>query len=155
MSQLRRFANRSACALTVVAALLILSPSPARAQFFGAGWGYGYPGYGYGYFGYGYGYPGYGYGYPSYGYGYGNPWYGGFYPGYGSAFAPPAIAYGYGPALPYAGPLFASPYANPLFGLGLSPLGVQSYFTEANLLGRGQLEADRRARARELLRNGR
>jgi hypothetical protein len=48
-----------------------------------------------------------------------------------------------------------APYANPMFGLGLSPLGAQSYFTESSALGRAQLSADRRARARELLRYGR
>ncbi|MGZ3336579.1 MAG: hypothetical protein ACXWOV_16045 [Isosphaeraceae bacterium] len=66
-----------------------------------------------------------GYGFPGYGYGYASPF------GYGMP------GYGYG-------------ILNPFFGLGLTPLGIHSYFTESNLLGRGQLEASRRARAREL-----
>ena len=51
--------------------------------------------------------------------------------------------------LRYAGIAPSNPYSNPLFGVGLTPLGVNSYFTEMNLLGRGQLRADQRARARE------
>jgi hypothetical protein len=145
----------------------------ASAQFWGGGFGYGgwgyggygYPGFGFGGYGmspFGYGY-GYGFGYPGYGMAYGYPGFGGFYPGmgygYGYGFGYPNItsgyALGYAPGLPYAGTMMASPYTNPLFGMGLTPLGVQSYFAESNMLGRGQLEADRRTRARELLRNGR
>ncbi len=81
-----------------------------------------FPGFGWG----GYGYPGMGYGWGGYG-----------YPGMG-------YAYGY-PGVNYAGPLIASPYANSLFGVGLSPLGVNSYFSEANLMGRAQLRANQRA----------
>ena len=73
-------------------------------------------------------------GYPAMGYGMGFG-----YPGFG--FVSP-YTFGY-PGVAYAGPLIASPYANSLFGVGLSPLGVNSYFTEANLMGRGQLRADR------------
>ena len=124
---------------------------------YGYGYGYGYPGYGMMYGGMGYGGMGYG------GMGYGYPGFGGFYPaygyGYGYGYPYPNITaanvLGYSPGLPYAGPAMSSPYTNPLFGLGLTPLGVQSYFAESNTLGRGQLEADRRTRARELLRYGR
>ena len=73
------------------------------------------------------------------GYGYG---YGTLYPNITAA-----NVLGYSPGLPYAGPALSSPYTNPLFGVGLTPLGVQSYFAESNMLGRGQLEADRRTRA--------
>jgi len=124
---------------------VFLVPGQARAQFpgYGLGYGYGYPAYGYGY-------PGFGYGYPAYPVGFG-------FSGYGFGFGPAAYGYvaGFPPVLPYGGPQALSPYANPMFGLGLTPLGTQSYFFEANSLGRGQLEADRRARARELLRYGR
>ena len=63
-----------------------------------------------------------------YGYGYGYP-----YPNITAA-----NVLGYSPGLPYAGPAMSSPYTNPLFGLGLTPLGVQSYVAESNMLGRGQ-----------------
>jgi hypothetical protein len=101
-----------------------------------------------------YGYPGIGYGNAMPGYGYGFPAYG---PAYGDGYGYPGVTdgYGYPAGLGFASPLFADPYANPLFGLGLSPLGVQSYFTEANSMGRAQIEADRRARARDFRRRGR
>jgi hypothetical protein len=144
----------------VLAVALIASPA-ARAQFPGYGMGFGYPAYGYG----GYGYPGFGMGYGM-GYGYGFPGYGLGYPGlgygvggYGMGYGIGGPGYGYAagfPAvLPYGGPMAFAPYANPMFGLGMTPLGTQSYFTESNTLGRAQLSADRRARARELLRYGR
>ena len=135
------------------------------AQFPGYGWGFGYPAYGYGMYGspYGYGYPGMGFGYGAMGYGYPAVGYGVNlgYPGmgYGGGFGYGAMNYGMGygfpgmgytfgyPGVPYAGPSISSPYANSLFGVGLSPLGVNSYFTEANLMGRAQLRADRRAGA--------
>src|SRR5271157_1574763 len=121
-------------AFILIVAALVFAPGTARAQFPGYGWGYGFPGYGYGYASpFGYGMPGYGYGM-----GYGPPGIGIYY-GY-----PAAAAFGYG------SPIATSPYLNPFFGLGLTPLGTHSYFTEMNLLGRGQLEASRRARAREL-----
>jgi hypothetical protein len=168
MSRIRGFFGKRARTLFMVLALLVASPGLAMAQFVGGfgygGWGYGgygYPGYGFG--GYGLSPYSYGYGYPGYGMGYGYPAIGGFYPGdgytYGNGYGVPNIntgyAYGYSPGLPYAGTMMASPYTNPLFGMGLTPLGVQSYFAESNMLGRGQLEADRRTRARELLRYGR
>ena len=152
-------------ALVVVA--LAVTPHVARAQFPGFGWGgYGYPAYGYGMYGnpYGYGYPGlsygamgFGYGYPAMGYGMGMGYggmgmgYGGMgmgYGGMGMGYGYPAMGYAYGyPGVSYAGPMIASPYANSLFGVGLSPLGVNSYFTEANQMGRAQLRANQRARA--------
>src|SRR3954465_11514629 len=84
-------------------ALFLLAAPPARAQFPGYGFGYGYPAYGYGGgfpgfgmgygVGYGGGFPGFGYGMPGYGLGYGMtaPWY-----GYAAGF--PAV-------LPYGGPM--------------------------------------------------
>jgi hypothetical protein len=143
MNWLRRHLGRSALLL----ALLVVSAAPARAQVivsggFGPPWygygafGYGYPGFGYGYgvpgygypgFGYGYGVPGYGYGVPVYGYGYGVPVYGSTYSGLNYP------DYGY----PGYFPLGPSGAQNPLFGLGLTPLGVQSALTERSLLGRG------------------
>jgi hypothetical protein len=67
----------------------------------------------------GYGYPGMGYGYIGVGFGLGADV---VYPG-------PI----YGMAYPFA---YNSAYWNPLFGVGLSPLGVQSYLFETRLLGR-------------------
>ena len=145
-------------AFILIVAALVFAPGTARAQFPGYGWGYGFPGYGYGYASpFGYGMPGYGYGM-----GYGlaclaTAWdtvtvcryvmvmaWGVRLPGTGIYYGYPAFAaFGYGR-------IATSPYLNPFFGLGLTPLGIHSYFTESNLLGRGQLEASRRARAREL-----
>jgi hypothetical protein len=143
---------------TVLVLGVALTAGSARAQFVGYapgygfpgsayGNGYGYPGYALG--GYGYGYPGLGYGYGGYGYpglgygygGYGYPGYGYGYPGfgYGLGYGYGGYAYGTGYAgfLPYTTPLFSDPYSNPLFGLGLSPLGVQSALAERAFLGRG------------------
>jgi hypothetical protein len=135
----------------VAVALLMMAPSLTKAQSFGYGWSYGYPGYasmGYGYPGYGYGgygYPGYGYGgygyggfgfgygYPGFAYGYSSAGYGIGYPGFVHGYGASGY-YPYGTAFPYG---FSASYANPLFGLGLSPLGVQSALAERNLLGRG------------------
>ena len=79
----------------------------------GPGFGYGYGnGFGGGYGGAGVAYPPYLYGYPAYGY----P------PGYG-------LGMGYG----WTGP----GSSNPLFGVGMTPLGVQSALSERYLLGRG------------------
>ncbi len=114
------------------------------------GWGYGgfygYPGIGYG--GFGYGYPmaavpygyGYGYGYPAYAYG--------GYPGF--------QYYGFG----YGNPGFYTPgLANPLFGVGMTPLGVQSYLYETQILGRRSMALKKRrmpaAARRERARSGR
>ena len=114
-------------------AIIVIAAGKAGAQYPGYGWGGGYPGAGYGYPGFSYGYPGFGYGYP--GFGFGNP---GF--GYGY----PAFGYGWGAGAAYPGPVYVagypSPYLggywDPLFGVGLSPLGVQSYLYETRALGR-------------------
>lgn len=124
---------------------LVLGALPAtraRAQMYGFGYGaYGvaspYGGFNYGYpavafglpyprVGFGYGYGGYGYSYPIAGYSYA-------YPGLGYS----GLGYGYG-AYPYV-PSYATsgaPYVNPLFGVGLSPLGVNSALSERYMLGR-------------------
>jgi hypothetical protein len=162
-------------AFVLIVAALVLAPEAARAQFPGYGWGYGFPGYGYagypgpygfgmpgfGYgMGYGYGMPGFGYGM---GYGYGMPGYG-YGMGYGFGMPGYGLGVGYGNGVPgleiYYGspgfgvvgsgsPIVNSPYLNPLFGVGMTPLGLQSYLTESNMLGRGQIGAAVRARARE------
>jgi hypothetical protein len=136
----------------VLIAALVFTAGTARAQFPGYGWGYGWPAYGYGYgMPYGYG-MGYGYGWPAYGYGYG---YGMPFYGYGmGGYGPPGLGsyYGY-PAFGVFGSgnsIFNSPALNSLFGVGMTPLGLNSYLVESNLLGRGQLQASQRARAREL-----
>lgn len=129
--------------LAMVLGGLVFTSTPAQAQFPGAGFGYGMPGMGFGMPGMGYGMPGMGFGMPGIGFGMA-------YPGFGFGF--PA---GFPAVLPYGGPMAFSPYANPMFGVGLSPLGTGSYFVESNMMGRAQLSADRRARARELLRHGR
>ena len=134
--------------LILALAILLVSSERASAQFpaYGGGgmtygypgWGYGgfygYPAMGYGYGGMGYGYGGMGYGYGGMGYGYGGmgygypAWGGGYYGGYGY----PAY-YGFG----YGNPGFYTPgLMNPLFGVGLTPLGAQSYMMETQLFGR-------------------
>jgi hypothetical protein len=139
--------RRSTRVVGWVAALVVLTlattPQTARAQFPGYGWGfggmgYGYPAFGYGMYGspygmygspYGFGYPGGGFGYGAMGYGYGIPGYGYGYPGLGYG-----MGYGYG----YWAPALAYGNFNPLFGVGLTPLAVESYNIETNVLGRRQ-----------------
>jgi hypothetical protein len=114
--------------------------------------GYGYPGLGYGGYGLagygygriGYGYPGLGYGgYGLAGYGYGGIGYG--YPGLGygfaySGFPYSAAAYGFGATgLGYV-PILPG-LSNPLFGVGTTPLAVQSAMAERYIVGNGQLVA--------------
>ena len=158
----RRSIRLAGWVLALALVSFAFTPRTCQAQFFGYG-GYGYPGFyggyggyggygmygGYGGYGYpmmggmgygGFGYPmmggmGYGYGYPMMGYGYGYPMMGGYGYGYGYPFGA-----GY-PGFSYTGALLSNPYTNPLFGVGLTPLGVNSYFTEMNLLGRGQTRA--------------
>jgi hypothetical protein len=142
--QLRRRLTWGARIAIAVAALLVFSAAPARAQGFGYGGYAGYPGLGYGGYGYGgFGYPGYGYG----GYGYGGYGYGG-YPGfYGGGFTPSMIGYGpgymfptYGYGMGYNtgyGFGYTGGYYNPMFGVGLTPLGTQSALYERYYLGRG------------------
>ena len=122
--------------------LVAASGTRARAQMYGFGYGgYGIagPGYaGYGYpavvfgmpyprYGIGYGFGGYGYNWPMAGYSYG-------YAGLGYS----GMGYGYG-AYPYVPTAATSgaPYVNPLFGVGLTPLGVDSALSERYMLGRG------------------
>ena len=116
--------------LTLALVFLALPATEARAQYYGypgmgGGFGYGFPGYGYSGMGGGFGYPGigggYGYGYgPGLGggvpgFGYGGGYYGGGY--YGGGFG-----YGASPIYGYGGP--GPGVYNPLFGMGLTPLGV-------------------------------
>jgi hypothetical protein len=162
MHKLTRCLGRLRYMPILALAILLVPARPARAQFpaYGGGgmgfaypaWGYGgfygypgmgYDGMGYGYGGMGYGYGGMGYGYGGMGYGYGGMGYGfpgmggGFYGGYGY----PGYAYG-GPGFQYYGfgygnPGFYTPgLMNPLFGIGMTPLGAQSYMYETQVLGR-------------------
>jgi hypothetical protein len=136
--------------LIVALAIVLMPTGTAHAQWGFGGGGWGYPGWGYGGWGWGgYGYPSfaYNYGYPGYGlgnipvsgnfimggpgFGYGG--YGGMgYGGYGG------MGYGFG-GFGYApGGIGMSGvgYWNPMFGVGLTPLGTQSYMMETRLLGR-------------------
>jgi hypothetical protein len=128
--------------LILALAFVSMPADKARAQYMGYG-GWGYPGWGYGGWG-GYGYPGayYNYGYPFYGMGnfpvYGNFnmgyagfGYGGFggYGGYGLGYG----GFGYAPG---GIGISGVGYYNPMFGVGLTPLGTQSFFVETQLLGR-------------------
>ena len=133
----RRSMHLAGWVLALALVSFAFTPRTCQAQFFG--YGYGYPGF----------YGGYGYGYPMMGYGIGGLGYGGFgYPMMGGYGTMGGYGYGYGypfgagyPGFSYAGALLSNPYTNPLFGVGLTPLGVNSYFTEMNLLGRGQARA--------------
>jgi hypothetical protein len=136
--------SKLGASLTLAVAVLLVSSQEAQAQFpaFGGGgmavgypffgYGYGFPGMGYGYGGLGYGYPIGGYGIGPYGvggYGYGGMGFGMGYGPFGYGFG----GYGYGYPDIYAQ---TSPLYNPLFGVGLTPLGAQSYMTETQLFGR-------------------
>ena len=155
MHKLTRCLGRLRYMPILALAILLVPARPARAQFpayGGGGMGFAYPAWGYGgfygypgmgYDGMGYGYGGMGYGYGGMGYGYGGMGYGfpgmggGFYGGYGY----PGYAYG-GPGFQYYGfgygnPGFYTPgLMNPLFGIGMTPLGAQSYMYETQVLGR-------------------
>lgn len=142
--------------LVVGLALLVMPAASARAQFMGyGGYGWGYPGGGWGAYGWGwggYGYPGmaYNYGYPGYGLGnipvYGNyvmaaPGYGGMgygmgYGGYGMGYGGYGMGYGGFGYMPGGIGMSGVGYWNPMFGVGLTPLGTQSFFYETNMLGR-------------------
>ena len=151
--------------LILAMAIVLLPTGKASAQFMGyGGYGYGYPGWGYGGWGWGwggYGYPGmaYNYGYPGYGLGnipvYGNyvmaaPGYGMGYGGYGMGYGGYGMGYG-GYGMGYGGygmgyggfgympggiGMSGIGYWNPMFGVGLTPLGTQSYMYETRVLGR-------------------
>ena len=147
MRHLRHRLGRSGWTLILALAIVLVSSQTASAQFpayGGGGFAVGYPFFGYGYgfpgMGYGYGHPigGYGigpYGMGGYGYGmgYGGMGYGMGYGGFGYGY--PGYGYGYGYGYPniYAR---TSPLYNPLFGVGLTPLGAQSYILETQLFGR-------------------
>jgi hypothetical protein len=131
MRELIKRLGRLRWTLMLALAVLLVSSQSAKAQFPGyGGWGmgYGYPAWGYG--GMAYGYPAWGYGGP-YGYpymGYGYPMYG-F--AYGYSYPRPGLGIGYGNLGFYPPGLM-----NPLFGVGMTPLGVQSYMYETRVLGR-------------------
>ena len=134
----RRFLMAAVRTLALALVLTFLSATQARAQY-GMGYG-GYGAYGgMGYGGYGMGYGGMGYG--GYG-GYGGMGYGGIgYGGYGGIGNGGFNGYGYG-GLGYYGlgagylpPGYSAGYINPLFGVGLSPLGVQSALGDRALRG--------------------
>jgi hypothetical protein len=141
MRKLMRRFGRLGWSPFLAVAIVLVAAQWANAQFpayGGMGMGFGYPGWGYGgFYGYpfmGYGYGGIGYGYPMYGFGYGYsyPRYGFGYPGFGYGY-PGFQYYGFG----YGNPGFYTPgLANPLFGVGMSPLGAQSYLYETQVLGR-------------------
>jgi hypothetical protein len=160
MEMLRKGLVRSAPVLLVALALISGPARTARGQYFGYGYGYpaygyGFPGYGlaaygypmggYGSFGYGYPWHGYGYGlgYPAFGFGYGYPGFGlgGFGFGFGAGY--PGFAFGWN--YPYTTDWLASftnppimpGLYNPYFGVGMTPLGLQSYLAERYMLGRG------------------
>ena len=150
MRKLTRCLGRLGWTLILALPILLLSSSTASAQFpayGGGGMAVGYPGWGYGGF---YGYPAMGYGYAGIGYGgmgyggmgyggmgYGGMGYGGMgfggmgYGGMGYGF-PGYRYYGFG----YGNPGFYTPgLMNPLFGVGMTPLGAQSYLYETRVLG--------------------
>jgi hypothetical protein len=131
MRRSRNHPERLRWSLILGVTMMLIAAGTAGAQYPGYGWGGGYPGAGYGYPGVGYGYPGVGYGYPGMGYGY--PGFGWGYPAFGYGLAYPAPVY----AAAYPGPYpYNWGYGNPFFGVGLSPLGVQSYLYETRVLGR-------------------
>ncbi len=143
MCKLTECLGRLGCTLGLALAILLVSSGTAHAQFpayGGMGAGFGYPGWGYGgFYGYpamgygGMGYGGMGYGGMGYGgFGYGGMGYGGF--GYGGmGYYPGFQYYGFG----YGNPGFYNPgLMNPLFGVGMTPLGAQSYLYETQVLGR-------------------
>ena len=139
MGRVFRTVTRSVGLGVMALALMGLFAGPAKAQ------GFGYPGYGYGYGfpgnGFGYGFPGYGFGF-----GYGFPAVGYPYlaaPVVSQSFTIPSYAAN-GLGLGYTPYGLTNPYgvsyANPLYGAGLTPLGVQSYMIERNIiLGSGGL----------------
>jgi hypothetical protein len=128
--------------LTLALVFHALPATEARAQFYGypgmgGGMGYGYPGLG---GGFGYGYPGLGggmgYGYPGMGvgFGYGYPGMGGGF-GYAGGYYGGGFGYGASPIYGYGNP--GPGVYNPMFGVGLTPLGVNSALSERYVLGRG------------------
>jgi len=93
-----------------------------------------------------FGFPNYGYAGQGVGDGYGL---GGL--DYGlSALGFPSYPNGGGQAYGDGGTATGFPYMNSPFGVGMTALGNQGFVNESNRPGRGQLQADRRARARNL-----
>ena len=145
--------------LLLSVATLALASGEANAQFPEYGWDYSFPDrgfggsispYGYGMTGFDYGMSGFAYPGMASGYDYGM---GGF--GYGVPdLGYPGISYGYGVGQAFGDgdTATAFPFMDPLFGVGTTPLGGQSLVTDSNRVGRRQLAADRRARARNLRR---
>ena len=141
----RRFLIAAVRTLALALALTFLSVGQAHAQF---GMGYGGSGMGYGGMGFGgMGYGGMGYGgnggmgYGGYG-GYGGMGYGGFGNGaFGGMGNGGFNGYGYGGfgyyglGAGYLPPGYSAGYVNPMFGVGLSPLGVQSALGDRTLRG--------------------
>lgn len=136
MRPLPRILRLPVPALALAAALVAGLPGSASAQY-----PFGFGGYGAGFapgFGYGSGYGGFS---PGWGAAAGNPyigapnWYNGEYGvvpyGYYSPFPnfAPGLIYGETTGIAGYGPTGIG-YANPLFGVGLSPLAVQSAATE-------------------------
>ncbi len=123
--------------LTLSLVILLVPSRKSEAQMVGFGAAVGYPGLGanngypmvnYPFTSFGYAYPGMGYG----GMGYGGMGYGGMgYGGMGYGFGYPGFGYGGG----YAG-YYGTGWRNPMFGVGLTPLGTQSYMTETRLFNR-------------------
>jgi hypothetical protein len=155
MDRLLKHRERLWWSLTLALVIVLMPSEKAGAQMMGFGMGYGNPGMmGYGnpgMMGYGnpgmmgYGNPGMmGYGNPGmmgyryrpfrsrlYNAGYLNPGFGYGYPGFGYGYGYPGMGFAPG----YAG-FYGTGYRNPLFGVGLTPLGTQSYMMETRLLGR-------------------
>jgi hypothetical protein len=154
MRQLMKRFKRGGLGLVLAVATVLCWAGMARAQFpayGGGGMAFGYPGWGYGGFygypgiGYGYGYGAIGLGYPGWGYGgsYAFPGIGSGYAGWGYGYPFSAAGYFGGFGYPmdygfgYGNPGFFTPgLFNPLFGVGLTPLGAQSYMIETQLFGR-------------------
>ncbi|MBX6313587.1 MAG: hypothetical protein IRY99_11825 [Isosphaeraceae bacterium] len=120
-TRIRAVLARGALVLAVAAG----AAAPARAQYFGAG--FGYPWYGYGG---GFGYPWYGYGllYPRFAYGPAYPSFGfpgGYSLAYGYGFTGTGLGYGYpGFGYGYGLPPFGYGYGLPFYGAGYGVPGL-------------------------------
>ncbi|MGP0064152.1 MAG: hypothetical protein ACLQGP_11210 [Isosphaeraceae bacterium] len=123
--------------LTLALVVLLMPPRETNAQMVGFGAAVGYPGTGfyngfpmvnYPFTSFGNAYPGMGYGMGYGGMGYGGMGYGGM--GYGGM-GYGGMGYGAG----YAG-FYGTGWRNPMFGVGLTPLGTQSYMMETRLFNR-------------------